>query len=80
MTSQYSKETKTRINYSGGPLKHTLRRTSCFARSDYNCRGRSISRDRTPAEIRHFFMTKAHHSGSKASIDYPWQPLKHTLS
>jgi len=34
----------------------------------------------TPAEIRHFFMTKAHHSGSKASIYYPWQPLKHTLS
>jgi len=55
-------------------------RVKTRAHSNYNYRRRSISSDRTPTEIRHFFMTKARRSESKASINYPCGPFKHTLS
>jgi len=69
-TSQYSKSSnlETKINYPCGPKDIVLKHEHTL---DNNCRRSSISRDRTLTEIRHFFMTKAHRSESKAPIDYP---------
>jgi len=89
VTSQTSKsshsETRTRTNYPCGPCKRTLKKNMNIVlkreriRITTDCRRRSISHDRTPAEIRHLFMTKALCSDSKALKDLHCYPFSQRI-
>ena len=72
-------ETRTRLNYVCAHIE-IEHRVKARARSNYNCRRRSILRNHNPTEIWHFFTTKALRSESKTLIDYLCGPFKHTLS
>jgi len=81
VTSQYSKSSysKTRriqINYPCAPFKHALKYiTLKQERIRITTAIEEAFCNSTPTEIRHFFLTKARRSETKATIDYLVEPL-----